>query len=126
MSTCPTCKTPMKPLFTGMYCPRDCDLTARARGAGNLDPLGLPPVAEGRVRLFCAYQGPDDNTSSDWGTEDYGALVAYVRDRNAGYKISYMDIPSTAERRTQSHSSGFRYEKLRNYYGVKPLPGAEF
>lgn len=25
MSECPVCKGPMKPLFTGSYCPKDCD-----------------------------------------------------------------------------------------------------
>lgn len=25
MSTCPTCNGPMRPLFTGSFCPRDCD-----------------------------------------------------------------------------------------------------
>jgi hypothetical protein len=24
-ATCPACKGPMKPLFTGFYCPKDCD-----------------------------------------------------------------------------------------------------
>ena len=25
MNTCPVCNGPMKPLFTSMYCPADCD-----------------------------------------------------------------------------------------------------
>lgn len=25
MSTCPVCNGPMKPLFTGSFCPKDCD-----------------------------------------------------------------------------------------------------
>ena len=34
MSTCPTCQGPMRPLFTGMFCPRDCDRST-ARSARN-------------------------------------------------------------------------------------------
>lgn len=29
MLTCPTCKGHMKPLFTGFFCPNDCDRTPR-------------------------------------------------------------------------------------------------
>ena len=54
---CPTCHGPMKPLFTGSFCPRDCDRPAAAtsarqhllRGIGGSDWLVERVEVDGTV-----------------------------------------------------------------------------
>lgn len=69
---CPVCSGPMKPLFTGFFCPKDCDRAAPSTGSG-IDRFVFTWTYKGKAERWEAVRGDGETVKVSPG--DYGHIT---------------------------------------------------